>query len=561
MTRFAIDPVTRVNGHLRIEVDVAAGAVRDAWSSGQMYRGVEQILEGRDPRDAWLVAQRICGACGSAHATESVRAVEHALGVRIPTNARVIRNLMAGSQAVVSHAAGFYLRQALDWVDPTAAVRADPTAASALAATSVASMRAARDRLTALLSTRSGPFANGHWQHPAYTLAPEPSLVVLAHYLEALDWQREMNRLQVLLGGKSPHPQSLVMGGMVLAPPWGGPRRPDPGQHPWQSNRNAPSALSAEGLAEVATLIEQARSFVNDVYVSDVLMLAEHYGEWAAIGAGRGHYLSFGAYPEDGAEEPARFLPRGRIMDRVMSEVVEVGQSGVAETVAHSYYVDDGEAALRHPSREATEPAYAGPKPPFETVKGADRYSWVKAPRYEDDPMEVGALARMLVARASGVAPVVTAFDAVSSRLGLAPEAYGSTSGRMIARAIEAMVVTDQLGGWLDELEANFAGGDLAVADITRWDPETWPTALEGWSIGESPRGAVGHWLRIEDRRIATYQVVDATTWNASPRDQRGRRGAIEEALIGTPVADPARPVEVLRTVHSFDPCLACAVH
>jgi Ni,Fe-hydrogenase I large subunit len=568
MTRHAIDPVTRVNGHLRIEVEVANHAVSDAWSSGQMFRGLELILEGRDPRDAWLIAQRTCGRCGIAHALGSVQAVEDALGVTIPTNARLVRNLIAGSQDVVALTAGFYLRQVRDWVDPTAAIGADPAASAALARSlsdrpnaDTAVMKGARDRLSASLAGRPQGFTDPTSQHPACTLAPEPSLMVLAHFLEAIDWQREMNRLQVLLGGKSPHPQTLIVGGMALTPPWGGPRRPDTGQHPWQSNRNAPSPLSADGLDEVAALIDEARTFVDEVYVPDVLVLADHYREWGSIGTGIGHYLSFGAYPEDAADEPTQVLPRGRIMDRSLSDVVSAGQSGVAESVAHSYYADDAGTALRHPWAGVTAPAYAGPRPPFKTLKGSDRYSWLKAPRYEDDPMEVGPAARMLVAYASGVDAVVAAVDDVTSRIGLPPEGLGSTLGRIVARAVEARVVVDRLAGWLDQLRSNLASGDLAVADITRWDPATWPSQAQGSSIGESPDGAVGHWLRIEDRRIATYQIVDATTWNGSPRDQRGRRGAIEEALIGTPLVDPARPVEVLRTVHSFDPCLACAVH
>ena len=348
MTRLAIDPVSRVNGHLRIEADVPDRIVADAWVSGQAYRGIERILSGRDPRDAWLVAQRVCGVCTGAHAFASVRAVENALEVSIPANARLIRNIMAGSSAVVAHAAGFYLRQAFDWVDPTIAVRADPRAASALAATlgdrsdaGEASFRSVRDRLSVALRDQTAPFASRSWGHPAYSLPPEASLMVLAHYFEAIDWQREMNRLQVVLGGKSPHPQTLLVGGMAVAPPWGGPSRPDAGQHPWRSNRKAPAPLSAEGLADVAALLEQARSFVHGVYVPDVLTLAEHYGEWARVGLGIGHYLSFGAYPEDGRRS-APLLPRGRVMDRGLSEVVDVGQAGVAETVAHAHYLDDG---------------------------------------------------------------------------------------------------------------------------------------------------------------------------------------------------------------------------
>ena len=248
-------------------------------------------------------------------------------------------------------------------------------------------------------------------------------------------------------------------------------------------------------------------------------------------------------------------------MDRGLVEVVDVGPAGVAETVAHAHYLDDGDGALRHPRDAITEPAYAGPRPPFTTIEGYERYSWTKAPRYEDDPMEVGPAARMIVAYAAGREDVVTVVDRTMARLGLPTTALGSTLGRIVARAVEAQVVVDRLAGWLIELRANLASGDLAIADITKWDPATWPSDAEGWSLGESPGGAVGHWLRIHDRRIGACQIVDASTWNASPRDQRGRRGAIEEALVGTPVADADRPVEILRTVRSFDPCVACAVH
>ncbi len=391
----------------------------DAWCSAQMYRGLEGILEGRDARDAWLLAQRICGNCGSAHALASVSAVENALGVTVPPNARLLRNILVASKSVVDHVVQFYLRHALDWVDPTAALEADPTAASTLARslsdrpnTTPADLKTARDRLSALIGTsQAGPLANGYWRHAAYTLAPEPSLMVLAHYLEALDWQREMVKLHVLLGGKSPHPQTFVLGGMALTPPWGGPKRPDTGQHPWQSNRNTPSPLSDEGLAEIRALIKTAQGFVTDVYLPDVLTIAENYRDWTDIGQGIGHYLSFGAYPEDGTDEPALLLPRGRVMDRDVSRVVAVDQTGVAETVAHSYYLDEGNGALVRPPDEQTDPAYAGPKPPFTTLEGFDRYSWSKAPRYEDDPMEVGPAARMLVAYASGVTDVKTAVD------------------------------------------------------------------------------------------------------------------------------------------------------
>jgi Ni,Fe-hydrogenase I large subunit len=354
------------------------------------------------------------------------------------------------------------------------------------------------------------------------------------------------------------------MGGVALAASWGGPRLPDEGQHPFQMNRNSVAPLSAQGLADVGRLIDGASTFVEEVYLPDVLMLAEHYRDWSTIGLGIGHYLSFGEYPEDGAAEPALLLPRGRIMDRDLSHIVDVAESGVAESVAHSHYVDADGGALRHPRDGRTTPKYAGPTPPVSTLAGWDRYSWVKAPRYEDDPMETGPAARVMVAAAAGSARLASAMTRVTASGAstlVRSFVLGNTLGRTVARAIEAELVAERLHGWLDELHANMASGDLAFADLTKWDPATWPREAEGWAIGETAGGATGHWLRIEDRRIASYQVVDGTTWNASPRDRRDRRGAIEEALIGTPVADPGRPLEILRVIHSFDPCMAAAVH
>lgn len=570
MTRTVIDPVTRVGGHLRIEVEIASGAVRDAWSSGTMFRGMELVLKGRDPRDAWLFAQRICGACTGVHALASVRAVENALGVAIPTNARLVRNLLAGSGYVQAHVVGFYHRHAFDWVDAIAALRADPAATSTLARSmserpqsSPAYFKGVMDRLsTVVQSGQLGPFANGYWGHPAYRLSPEANLLVVAHYLEALDWQRRIIRIQTLLGGKSPHPQTYLVGGMALAPPWGGPNRGLPGEHPQEIERSSPIALSARGLSDIGTAIADARTFVEEVYLPDTLMLAGHYGEWAGIGAGLGNYLSYGEFPEDDSTRPALFLSQGRVTGRDLARVEPVDQAGIAESVAHSYYAyDDGDNALRHPANGQTNPTYTGPTPALATLEGSDKYSWLKAPRYQAEPMEVGPLARMAVAYVEGQKDVTAAIDGVAATLGVGRQALFSTLGRTVARAVEAQVVAMRLDGWLEDLVANLATGDLAVADLTRWDPGAWPGEARGWALDESPRGAVGHWVSIRDQRIDSYQVVDATTWNGSPRDAQGRRGALEEALVGTPIADAARPLEVLRTVHSFDPCPACAVH
>ncbi len=570
MTRTVIDPITRIGGHLRIEVAISSGVVFDAWSSGTMFRGMEQILRGRDPRDAWLFAQRICGSCTGVHALASARAVENALGLTIPKNARLTRNLLAGSQAVGDHVTGFYHRHSLDWVDVIAAAKADPGATSALGRSrsdwplsGTDYFKGVKDRLTALVgSGQLGLFANGDWGHPAYRLAPEADLLIVAHYLEALDWQRKIWRIQALLGGKSPHPQTYLVGGMVLTPPWGGPNRAVPGQHPQQVERTAPAALSAPGLAELAGLVAEAKTFVDQVYVPDVLALAGEYRDWAALGTGIGNYLSYGEFPEDESSEPALLLPRGRLMDRSLVKVQAVDQASVGESVASSHYTySGGDGLLKHPWDGETEPKYGGPRPPVTSFEDAAKYSWLKAPRYEDEPMEVGPLARVLVGYVEGRGDVRAKVDGVATVLGIGPDALFSTLGRMIARAIETQIVVARLDAWQQHLVDNLATGDLAVADLTGWDPATWPSAATGWASVETPRGALGHWVRIKDRRIDHYQVVDASTWNGSPRDGTGRRGPLEEALIGTPVADPARPLEVLRTVHSFDPCAACAVH
>jgi Ni,Fe-hydrogenase I large subunit len=564
MTRLSIDPVTRVGGQLRVEVELDGGVVGDAWVAGTMYRGIERILEGRDAREAWLMAQRICGTCGTTHARASIEAVENALGVQIPTNARLLRNLLGGVQVAVDHVSAFYLRQAMDWVDLQAATKADVVGTSRLADTlgrpaGATYLRAVQDRLDReLLSGQPGPFASAAWGHAAYRLSPEQDLLVFTHYLEALDWRRRMLRLHTLLGGKSPHPQAFVLGGMVAAPPWGGPTRPVTGEHAWLLDRESPPVLGADGLATIGTLLDELREFVATACVPDALAVAGAYREMADVGAGIGHYLAFGGFPDDGSDRPALLFPRGRVMDRNIASLVSVGEAGVAETTAHAWYVGDG-SAIGTPRDSRTEAAYTGPKPGYKTFSGADGYSWVKAPRYEGDPMEVGPIARLLVGQAAGDSAATAAARRAGDVLG-ASALFGSI-GRVAARALEAQLVAERLPGWLDALQANLATGDLAVADVTMWVPSSWPRRAQGMSLAESARGAVGHWVAIADGRIERYQVVDASTWNCSPRDAGGRRGALEEALVGTPVADPDHPIELLRTIHSFDPCLSCGVH
>jgi hydrogenase large subunit len=569
MTHLALDPVTRVGGQLRVELELDNGTVSDAWVCGTGYRGLERILEGRDGRDAWLMAQRTCGTGGFAHALASVRAVEHALGVTVPANARLLRNLLAGSQLIAEEVAAFYLRQAWDWVDVRSALTASPNAASTLAQSlgawpnsSTSYFESIRSRLASLVnSDQPGPFA-GLAGHPAYRLAPEANLLVAAHYFDALDWRRKVLGIETVLGGKTPHLQTLLVGGMAISTDWGGPSRPVQGEHLWDVVRNSISPLGPAGLAAVAQDIADIRTFVEQVFLPDVLNTMLAYTDQAKVGPGIGHYLAFGEFPADGSDRPVLALPRGRVMDRDTSRLIEVGPSGVAETTAHAWYAPEaGGDDLRDPSVGVTVPRYGGPKPPFDALAGRDRYTWVKAPRYEDDPMEVGPLARILVGSTAGDAIVQSALGNALSTLGLTPDALFGTVGRIVARAVEASVVAGRLGGWLSDLRDNMASGEIAMADLTTWDPSTWPAEAQGFALGESAQGAVGHWVTIRGGRIAAYQIVDGSTWNASPRDGDGRRGALEAALVGTSLADAGRPLELLRTIHSFDPCLSCGVH
>jgi len=548
MTRIAIDPVTRIEGHLRIEVEVEGGTVRDAWSSGTMFRGLELILRERDPRDAWVFAQRACGVCTTVHALASVRAVENALGITVPPNARRVRNIMAAVQMVHDHVVHFYHLHALDWVDVVSATTADPARAAALARSTsdwpgtVEQFSSVRDRIKRFVdSGQLGPFANGYWGHPAYILPPEANLLLVAHYLEALDWQRDVVRAHAILGGKNPHPQTYVVGGMAL-----------------RMAPNAPTGLNTATVAQLGEIAQRARAFVGGVLLPDVELVARSYPEWAQLGRGLGNYLTYGDFPEGDGDDPRPYFPGGRVLNRDLSRVLPVDQAHVSEHVARSWY--EGEAA-RHPFDGETRPRYEGPPPPVESLAASNRYSWLKAPRYDDGAVEVGPLARIAVSYASGHGDVVPAVDALLGRLGVGRDALFSTMGRIAARAVETGLLTDRLVAWVADLAAAVAGDDLRVADSTRWEPQTWPAEAKGWGSVEAPRGSLGHWIVIRDGRIANYQLVVPTTWNGSPRDGAGRRGAWEEALVGTPVADLRRPVEVLRTLHSFDPCMACAVH
>ena len=550
--RIVVDPLTRIEGHLRIEAALDdRGVVSDAWSSSTMFRGIERVLTGRDPREAWIYAQRICGVCTTVHAIASVRAVENALDIAIPDNARLIRNVVEAAQFIQDHVMHFYHLHALDWVDVVSALAADPAETSRLARSisdwpnsGSAYFRGVQERLQGFVdSGQLGLFANGYWGHPAHALPAEVNLLAVAHYLEALDWQKEFIKIQAILGGKNPHPQTYLVGGAAI---------------PVDPNSN--QAINAERIAALRSLVASAVQFVEQVYVPDVLAIAGYYQGWVDLGQGVGNFLSFGDFPH---ADGRRWLPPGIVLNRQLSSPpLPVETELISEYVTHSWYsYSGGDQAGKHPYNGETSPNYTGPQPPYEMLNTDGKYSWLKTPRYDELPMEVGPLARMAVAYAAGHGQVMALVNGVLNKLNLEPADLFSTLGRVAARAIETQLIAGRMGGWIDELDANMRNGRLDIHNGERWDPATWPAEAYGYGTTEAPRGGLGHWVHIRNGKIANYQAVVPTTWNGSPRDANGVRGPFEAALIGTPVADPERPLEILRTIHSFDPCMACSVH
>ena len=554
MARLVVDPVSRIEGHLRIEADVNGGKISDAWSSGTMFRGIELILQGRDPREAWIWAQRICGVCTMVHAIASVRAVEDALQIEVPENAHLVRHLIAGSQLVQDHVVHFYHLHALDWVDVAAALKADPAKTSTIAQSISNCEKSGANYFRGIQARVKGVvdsgqltlFASGYWGHPAYTLPPEVNLLAVAHYLEALQFQKDFIRIHAILGGKNPHPQSFLVGGMSTAM--------DPDE---------PAAvINPQTITVLRSLVASAQKFVDDYYIPDVLAIAPMYKDWFTRGEGLGNFLSYGDYASDPNDPKSMLFPRGAVMGHDISKVLPVDPSKITESVAHSWYeYSGGDATAIHPSMGETKPKYSGPKPPYDHLDINAKYSWLKAPRYDGKAMEVGPLARMVVGYASGRKEIVDAINGALKALNAQPAVLFSTLGRIAARALESQIMARQLEGWVNKLDDNLAHGKTTIFNGAKWDPGSWPSMAGGHGWHEAPRGALGHWIEIEGKAIRNYQAVVPTTWNAGPRDAQGQRGAYEAALLNTPVADPNRPLEILRTIHSFDPCIACAVH
>jgi Ni,Fe-hydrogenase I large subunit len=553
-TKVVVDPITRIEGHLRIEVQADGGRITNSWASATQFRGLEKVLKGRDPRDAWAFSQRICGVCTVVHAVASLRAVEDALDIRIPANANTIRNLMVGMQFIHDHVIHFYHLHALDWVDVVSALKADPAAAAKIAQgispwpnNSESNFRAVLERLkTFVTGGQLGIFTNGYWGHPAYKLPPEVNLIAVAHYLEALDWQRDIIRLHAIFGGKNPHP-NFVVGGMASA-----------------INIEDTQTINAERLTDIKQMIDRAQRFVEQVYWPDIVAIAGYYKEWASIGGGAKNYLCYGEFPStDIRDLGSLYFPRGIVMNRDLTKVVPFDHMGVAEQITSSWYdYPAGATAGLHPWDGETNPNYTGPRPPFEYLQDEKKYTWMKAPRYNGAVMEVGPLARCLVAYASGHKEVQAQVNELLGKLQVGPAALFSTLGRTGARAVETVLLSRLMQTWYTQLVDRIKGGDVATFNGDRWDPSKWPAEAKGFGYMDAPRGALGHWVRIKDGQIENFQAVVPSTWNCSPRDAQGQMGPYELSLVDNhPLVDPERPLEILRTIHSFDPCLACGVH
>ena len=537
------------------------GKIAEAYSSGTMVRGIETILLGRDPRDAWAFVQRICGVCTLVHGMASIRAVEDALKYPIPANANLIRNLMIGAQYIHDHVMHFYHLHALDWVDVVSALKADPKKTSEIAQTvtpnwpksSPGYFSDVKKRLTNFVeSGQLGIFANGYWGSAVYKLPPEVNLMAVAHYLEALQWQREVVKLHAIFGGKNPHPM-FVVGGV-----------------PTPIDPNSDSAINSERLSQVQNIIKSMKDFVDQVYVPDTLAIAGFYKDWFGRGEGLGNFLSFGDFPEKGINDGKSLLiPAGVILNRDLTKIHPVDPRDpkqIQEFVSHSWYdYSVGKEKGLHPYEGETTFNYkgrGGPKAPFKQLNVEDGYSWLKSPRWNGKAVEVGPLARVLVMYASGNPQAKELVDMALKKLGAEPRALFSTLGRTAARTLESAIIASHMQTWYDNLVANIKAGDTKTFNSDLWDPATWPSEAKGVGFMEAPRGGLAHYIVIKGGKIDNYQAVVPSTWNAGPRDGQGQAGAYEAALQDNhELLDPKQPVDILRTIHSFDPCLACAVH
>ena len=549
--RISIDPITRIEGHLRIDCEIENGVVTNAWSSGTMWRGMENIVKGSDPRDAWMIMQRICGVCTTVHAIISVRAVEDALGAKVPVNAQYIRNMILSAHSMHDHIVHFYQLSAMDWVDITAALNADPDKAAEMlkgvstwGLNSANEFRNVQNKIKSLVeSGQLGIFANGYFGHPAMKLPPEVNLIAVAHYLQALECQRDCNRIVALLGGKTPHIQNLAIGGVANP-----------------INLDSQSVLNLERLMFVKSCIDRLNDFVTQVYRVDAAIIAAYYPEWLNLGKTSGNYLSVPEYPIDG--DNSKFALTGGYIENfdistfrpITQQKDEFVVKGIKESGKHAWYEDD----------EPLEPWAGLTRPKYTGWQDEGKYSWVKAPSFYGKVVEVGPLAYLMCNLANQNKDTLHHFNHIKglyeklSGNTLSVDHLHSTLGRIIARTVHCCVLNNILEQQWKLLVENIGTGDT-VAYLKTDIPQT--GEFKGVGFGEVPRGMLSHWVVVKNGKIENYQAVVPSTWNAGPRNQNDEMGPYELSIIGTPVADPTKPLEVVRTIHSFDPCMSCAVH
>ena len=549
--RISIDPITRIEGHLRIDCEIENGIVTNAWSSGTMWRGMENIVKGSDPRDAWMIMQRICGVCTTVHAIISVRAVEDALGAKVPVNAQYIRNMILSAHSMHDHIVHFYQLSAMDWVDITAALNADPDKAAEMlkgvstwGLNSSNEFRNVQNKIKSLVeSGQLGIFANGYFGHPAMKLPPEVNLIAVAHYLQALECQRDCNRIVALLGGKTPHIQNLAIGGVANP-----------------INLDSQSVLNLERLMFVKSCIDRLNDFVTQVYRVDAAIIAAYYPEWLNLGKTSGNYLSVPEYPIDG--DNSKFALTGGYIENfdistfrpITQQKDEFVVKGIKESGKHAWYEDD----------EPLEPWAGLTRPKYTGWQDEGKYSWVKAPSFYGKVVEVGPLAYLMCNLANENKDTLHHFNHIKglyeklSGNTLSVDHLHSTLGRIIARTVHCCVLNNILEQQWKLLVDNIGTGDT-VAYLKTDIPQT--GEFKGVGFGEVPRGMLSHWVVVKNGKIENYQAVVPSTWNAGPRNQNDEMGPYELSIIGTPVADPTKPLEVVRTIHSFDPCMSCAVH
>ena len=545
--RVVIDPITRIEGHLRIEVEIDENnVVQKAYSSSTLWRGIELILKGRDPRDAGLMSQRICGVCTYSHYKAGVEAVENALGIEAPYNAKLVRSLLNESLYMHDHVVHFYHLHGLDWVDVVSALSADPAKASKLAfkyadlpiATGADELTAVQQRVKSFVDKgQLGPFANAYWGNGTYKFSPEQNLIALSHYLKALEIQRVAAQMFAIFGAKQPHPQSLVVGGVTCVR----------------------DILSPTRLAQWKEKYKIVKDFIDRAYYADIVMAAEAYGAEETVlgGVGVKNFLAADAFLLDHKEN---LFQSGYITNGDLSQVFDIDDMKIEEDVTHAWY--KGSNHLQ-PWDGVTEPEYTG----FvdgDTVNGEAKiidenakYSWVKSPRYDDQAMEVGPLACLLVNYARGNEKVQSEVGAFLKRTGLPVDALFTTLGRTAARMLQTKLISDNAITTFNSLVENIKTDDSTYTKF-EIDPSK---VYKGRFIGEAPRGTLSHWVRIKNGLIENYQAVVPTTWNAGPMDGNDTIGPYEASLVGLKLEDPTKPLEVLRVIHSFDPCMSCSVH